>query len=86
MKNSLISKTLEIVHSTKLHLFSVAESLLFIWTYATMQRITVKALSDLLTLVTLNCELQIECLLNLKKFKDFFLNSNLIATVASYLY
>lgn len=53
---------------------SVAESLLLIMTFANRHRITGKALSDLLTLVTLHCpaELQTECLKNLQRFKEFF--------------
>lgn len=57
---------------------SVAESLLLIMTFANRHKITGKALSDLLTLITLHCpsDMQTECLRNLQKFKQFFDNSS----------
>lgn len=53
---------------------SVAESLLLIMTFANRHKITGKALSDLLTLISLHCpsDTQTECLKNLHKFKQFF--------------
>ena len=53
---------------------SVAESLLLIMTFTNRHKITGKALSDLLPLITLHCpsDIQTECLQNLKKFKMFF--------------
>lgn len=48
---------------------SVAERLLFIMTFANRHKITGKALSDLLTLISLHCpsDIQTECLQNLHK-------------------
>lgn len=53
---------------------SVAESLLLIMTFANRHKITGKALSDLLTLISLHCpsDTQTECLKNVHKFKQFF--------------
>ncbi len=53
---------------------SVAESLLLIMTFANRHKLTGKAVSDLLTLITLHCppDIRTECLQNLQKFKKFF--------------
>ena len=57
---------------------SVAESLLLIMTFANRHKITGKALSDLLSLISLHCpsDIQTECLQNLHKFKQFFDDSS----------
>ncbi|KAF4080213.1 hypothetical protein AMELA_G00167860, partial [Ameiurus melas] len=57
---------------------SVAESLLLIMPFANRHKITGKALSDLLTLITLHCpsDIQTECFQNLMKFQKFFDNSS----------